>query len=327
LVPTGSVECRNPVVVRWPVALKPGDETMARPTELTDALQAAICRDLAAGLPRESAARRVGISLRTFQRWLKLGRDAADADEPYRRFFDAVLKAEHDAVARNVALIQKAAADDWRAAAWWLEHTYPEVWGIGRREFLEMRRLVKQLKSRLAGPPRTSDEQPHIDEAMARCLGGEAKPLPGPAVADRDEHPEGDPEIDREKNPGSELMPEAEACGDGPAEGAVEENHAERGGARDRGEQRGDSRDRPGRHDDVLGKADRDGRPDDGGDLCRCAEEREPADEDAADRTDCVRPPDGPGRCVRSANPGLTPGGGGPQLEPCRAVGLSRPKL
>jgi|SRR5579883_163085 len=147
---------------------------MGRPTELTDAVQASICRDLAAGLPRESAARRARISLRTFHRWLGRGRD--DGAGVYHQFSEAVRKAEHDAVARNVALVQSAAADDWRAAAWWLEHAYPDVWAIRRRDFLELRRLLKQFTRRNAGPDCGQNEQQVLTE-MTRCIGGEALPL------------------------------------------------------------------------------------------------------------------------------------------------------
>lgn len=47
----------------------------------------------------------------------------------YFEFFESVKKAEAQAVARNVAVIQSAAKDSWQAAAWWLERKYPQEWG------------------------------------------------------------------------------------------------------------------------------------------------------------------------------------------------------
>ena len=46
-------------------------------------------------------------------------------------------KAEKEAIARNVALIQRAAQEgNWQAAAWWLERKYFEDWG--RKDKLDL---------------------------------------------------------------------------------------------------------------------------------------------------------------------------------------------
>jgi hypothetical protein len=42
---------------------------------------------------------------------------------------DALRTAEAEAVIKNVEVITRAAQDgDWRAAAWFLEHKYPDRW-------------------------------------------------------------------------------------------------------------------------------------------------------------------------------------------------------
>ena len=49
--------------------------------------------------------------------------------EAFREFREAVERARAEAVARNVALVQKAADDSWQAAAWWLERSRPDQYG------------------------------------------------------------------------------------------------------------------------------------------------------------------------------------------------------
>jgi hypothetical protein len=62
-----------------------------------------------------TAACSAGIDPATFSVWRNKFPD----------FDKAVKKAESDAVARNCALIQKAAIKSWQAAAWWLERRFP----------------------------------------------------------------------------------------------------------------------------------------------------------------------------------------------------------
>jgi transposase len=118
---------------------------MSKSIKLTEATKAAICRDLAAGLPRTCAAKRAGIARRTLNNWLRRGQSGVPRDAEYVDFARAVAKAEQDAVARCVALIQTAAKDDWRAAAWYLEHKFPEDWWINRKELTDLRRQLAVL--------------------------------------------------------------------------------------------------------------------------------------------------------------------------------------
>ena len=68
------------------------------------------------GLPFVHACARAGISEDTFARWRKQSAD----------FAESVKNAEAEAIARNVALVQKAAGRSWQAAAWWLERRHPK---------------------------------------------------------------------------------------------------------------------------------------------------------------------------------------------------------
>lgn len=100
---------------------------MGRPSKLTPERQKRIVDAIRAGNYVETAAEYAGIGKTTFYRWMEQGEQASHGI--YREFRDAVMRARAEAEARSVALIQKAAPDDWRAAAWWLERAFPDRWG------------------------------------------------------------------------------------------------------------------------------------------------------------------------------------------------------
>jgi hypothetical protein len=103
-----------------------------RPTKLTRAMLADLVRVLEAGNTRETAAAFVGIPRETFHAWLKRGVERPRSI--YAEFHHAVGKALATAKVRNVLLIQNAAREDWRAAAWTLEHMFPLEYAIQRLE-------------------------------------------------------------------------------------------------------------------------------------------------------------------------------------------------
>ena len=98
-----------------------------RPTELTPELQEQIVQALAAGCYVEAAAARVGIRKNTIYDWLRRG--AREKTGIYFAFSDAVEKAISAAEVAGLAMIRRAAAEDWRAMAWWLERRYQTRWG------------------------------------------------------------------------------------------------------------------------------------------------------------------------------------------------------
>ena len=87
-----------------------------------------------AGIPNETAAESSGVDISTFYRWMEAGADRWEGGrlvrgrEPYRGFRDAVIRARAEAEAAAVAIVQRAASDDWRAAAWYLERSRPQRW-------------------------------------------------------------------------------------------------------------------------------------------------------------------------------------------------------
>lgn len=118
-----------------------------RRTLLTDEVQERIVTAVRGGNYLDDAARYGGVTDRTVLNWMQKGREAlAEVDgeddlvapemEIYVRFFRAIEKARSDAVVRNLTLVQRAAEDNWQAAAWYLERTNPRKWG--RRDTLEV---------------------------------------------------------------------------------------------------------------------------------------------------------------------------------------------
>lgn len=101
-----------------------------RPSSLTPAITAKVCEVISAGCCLAVAAAYVGVSKRTIQRWMKLGRKKG----PYRDFRRAVQRAKAQAEMRDVLIIGKASQKFWQAAAWRLERRYPHRWGRSNRD-------------------------------------------------------------------------------------------------------------------------------------------------------------------------------------------------
>lgn len=115
-----------------------------RPTKLNDDLKDQICKVVRAGNYIETAAAYAGLSKQTLYDWMKRGRREAEArisgkpavrrEEKYVRFLDAIEKALADGEIRDVAIVAKAATENWQAAAWKLERRNPGRWGRVRHE-------------------------------------------------------------------------------------------------------------------------------------------------------------------------------------------------
>lgn len=104
-----------------------------RETKLTPELQERIVKDLADGQTRVCASARANIGIRSFQKWLALGKQGK---QPYAAFYTAVKKAERDAESAAVSAIREAGQKLWTAYAWWLERKFPDSWG--KRDRLEL---------------------------------------------------------------------------------------------------------------------------------------------------------------------------------------------
>jgi hypothetical protein len=105
---------------------------------LTDAIAARLIALLRAGNYDSTAARACGVGARTVRGWLERGRSDREQDAPYRELLARVEQARAEGEAVHVARIAKAAEEDWRASAWYLERAYPERWG--RPQLREPRR-------------------------------------------------------------------------------------------------------------------------------------------------------------------------------------------
>jgi len=97
-----------------------------RPTKLTPEVHAQIVRYLATGCYLETAAGAAGIDRMTLHRWLRRGEKATKGI--YHDFCDAVTQARDGSEIRAVGQVARAASEDWRAAAWFLEHGRQDRW-------------------------------------------------------------------------------------------------------------------------------------------------------------------------------------------------------
>ncbi len=74
-----------------------------------------------------------GVSERTYYRWLAEG-EPEDGPEHFRQFRRGVTRARAQARVAYAAVIRRAANEgDWKAAAWFLERSEPEEWGLKRK--------------------------------------------------------------------------------------------------------------------------------------------------------------------------------------------------
>jgi len=100
---------------------------VGRPSKLTESRMEKLIEALRSGNYRIDACRAAGIHYNTLLAWEKKGESESSGE--YVEFLDALWRAEAEAVIKNVDVITKAAQDgDWRAAAWFLEHKYPDKW-------------------------------------------------------------------------------------------------------------------------------------------------------------------------------------------------------
>lgn len=90
-----------------------------RPTKQCPELEDVILRGIIAGLRPAVAAQVAGIDRTTLERWRK-----ADAN-----FAQQIESAEASSEMENLQRINRAAARNWKAAAWILERRFPEHWG------------------------------------------------------------------------------------------------------------------------------------------------------------------------------------------------------
>ena len=82
---------------------------------------------LRSGSYRIDACHAAGIHYNTLLAWEKKGESQTSGE--YVEFLEVLRRAEAEAVVSSVEVITTAAqGGDWRAAAWFLEHKYPNHW-------------------------------------------------------------------------------------------------------------------------------------------------------------------------------------------------------
>ncbi len=94
---------------------------------LNDELIKIAYEQLKMGVPQKYVAHALGVAETAWYDWIKRG-ERGD-NEILVKFYESVKRAKAEAVKRNVMLIQKAAVNNWQAAAWWLERTHPKEFG------------------------------------------------------------------------------------------------------------------------------------------------------------------------------------------------------
>ena len=98
--------------------------------KLTEQLIEDAAKLIEAGNYQKHVAQALGVDESTWYRWLREGEQSEDENDLKYKFYQSIKKAEARAIARNVALIQRAAQEgNWQAAAWWLERKFPSEWG------------------------------------------------------------------------------------------------------------------------------------------------------------------------------------------------------
>lgn len=127
-----------------------GKRGRGRPSKLTPEIQQELVKIIAAGNYIETAAAYVGINKSTLYDWLKRGAREKQrlennprakmrkSEAPFVEFSNAIEKALAQAEIRDVAIIGKAAEENWQAAAWRLERKFPERWGRKDKQSIEL---------------------------------------------------------------------------------------------------------------------------------------------------------------------------------------------
>jgi len=136
---------------------------VGRRPKLTEETIETAAKLIRAGNYQKVVAQYLGVDESTWYRWLQKGEKAKNKRSIYYKFYKAIKKAEAEAHARNVAVIQQAAQVQWQAAAWWLERKYPDLWGrkdklgIGIEDEEGLKIEIVQVRADI--PPKEEDNE------------------------------------------------------------------------------------------------------------------------------------------------------------------------
>ena len=114
--------------------MKSNKKRTGRRTKLTKPTIQKLVSAIKLGCTYELACKYAGIDKSTFYLWMKAGRENKSTE--HLDFFNQIQKAEAFGAMTNLELIQKAAKEDWKPAAWLLErrHSYTKNTQIKNNE-------------------------------------------------------------------------------------------------------------------------------------------------------------------------------------------------
>jgi len=124
---------------------------MAKTSLLTKEVQEKIVESLKVGNFREPSVKYAGISMRTFQNWMRRGKE--EEEGIYVDFRSAVIEAEESAEIHAVKTIVDFGNEDPKHLQWWLERKFPDRWGrvndFMRKLQADIRELQQQMREKM----------------------------------------------------------------------------------------------------------------------------------------------------------------------------------
>lgn len=114
-----------------------------RPNKLTPEILRLAREAMRLGMTNELACQYIGISERTFYRYLSRGQN--ESGTLYHQFWQAISQGRAQCAAVQLARIQQAASEDWRAAAWVMERRF------GYHRQLDVHGEIAQVESMRLG--------------------------------------------------------------------------------------------------------------------------------------------------------------------------------
>lgn len=108
---------------------------MGRRTSLTPELKERLLSLVRKGNYIETACNVAGVHKGTFYDWMKRGETG---EEPYASFREDFFRADGEAEAQVLGVIDSASKEQWQAAAWKAERRWPDRWARRERSQVEV---------------------------------------------------------------------------------------------------------------------------------------------------------------------------------------------
>lgn len=118
---------------------KPG-----RPTKLNKERMRKLVAAIEAGNKYDTACALADISYYAFRQWIIRGEQEKDDTNKFRKFYEAIKKAEAVAEQKMVEMWIKAIPHDWKAARDFLRYRSPDRWN--KQETIEHRGMVENVQ-------------------------------------------------------------------------------------------------------------------------------------------------------------------------------------